>query len=328
MTDPTSTVPSVSPVFVGIDVAKDKLDLARSDTGELLRFVNDASGIDRIVELLVARQPKRIVIESTGGLERPLLAALLDAGLPVALVNPSRVRHFAIGIGILAKTDPLDATVLMRFAERADVRLTQKRSANQAELDALITCRRQLCAARTAQSNARLTTDSKAARLSIDAVLKTLDKQIALLDQQIRKRIDADDDFRHLDRQIRSVPGAGPILSATFIAELGELGTVDRQQISALVGVAPFNHDSGKFKGKRAVRGGRSQVRNVLYMATLAAMRHNPLIRRFADRLRKTGKAAKVVIVACMRKLLTLINAMIRDNLTWHELHVVKILAK
>jgi transposase len=274
----------------------------------------------------VARQPKRIVIESTGGLERVLLAALLDANLPVALVNPSRVRHFAIGIGMLAKTDPLDATVLMRFAERADVRLTQKRSADQVELDALITCRRQLCTARTAQSNARLTTDSKAARSSIDAVLKTLDKQIALLDQQIRKLIDADDDFRHLDRQIRSVPGAGPVLSATFIAELDELGRVDRQQISALVGVAPFNHDSGRFKGKRAVRGGRAQVRNVLYMATLAAMRHNPLIRRFAQRLRGSGKAAKVVIVACMRKLLTLINAMIRDNLTWPELHAVKTL--
>jgi transposase len=326
---PQSVSPrSVSSLFVGIDVAKAKLDLARSDTGELLKFSNDAADINRIVELLARLQPKRIVIESTGGLERALLGALLDANLPVALVNPGRVRHFAIGIGILAKTDPLDATVLMRFAERADVRLTQKRSADQVELDALITCRRQLLVARTAQSNARLTTDSRTARSSIDAVLKTLDKQIALLDQQIRKLIDADDDFKHLDHQIRSVPGAGPILSATFIAELSELGAVDRQEISALVGVAPFNRDSGKFKGQRAVRGGRSQVRNVLYMATLAAMRFNPLIHRFAERLRKTGKASKVVIVACMRKLLTLINAMIRDDLMWHELHVVRILAK
>lgn len=327
MTQSSSTDRSDSPaIFIGIDVAKHKLDLARSDSGELLLFGNDPAGIDRIVTLLLALQPKRIVIESTGGLERSLLAALLDANLPVALVNPSRVRHFAIGCGFLAKTDPLDAAVLMRFAERADLRLTQRRSANQAELDALITCRRQQCAARTAQSNARLTTDSKTARSAIDAVLRTLDKQIKLLDEQIRKLIDADDDFRHLDRQIQSVPGAGPILSATFIAELGELGAVDRQQIGALVGVAPFNHDSGKFRGQRAVRGGRSQVRNVLYMATLAAMRFNPLIRRFAERLRRTGKAAKVVIVACMRKLLTLINAMIRDNLMWHELHAVKTL--
>lgn len=324
---PQSVSPqSVSSIFVGIDVAKDKLDLARSDTGELLTFSNDASDIDRLVALLIALQPKRIVIESTGGLERALLNALLDANLPVALVNPARVRHFAIGSGFLAKTDRIDATVLMRFAETADVRLAQKRSADQAELDALITCRRQLLVARTAQSNARLNTDCKAARSSIDAVLKTLDKQIELLDQKIRKLIDADNDFKHLDKQIRSVPGAGPILSATFIAELGELGHTDRQQISALVGVAPFNRDSGNFKGKRAVRGGRSQVRNVLYMATLAAMRFNPLIRRFAERLRKTGKAAKVVIVACMRKLLTLINAMIRDNLTWPELHAVRIL--
>jgi transposase len=329
MTDlSTSSSSSVAgaPVFVGIDVAKEKLDLARSDSVELHVFGNDASGVGRIVKLLAGLQPKRVVIESTGGLERTLLNALLEAGLPVALVNPGRVRHFAIGIGILAKTDPLDATVLMRFAERADVRLTQKRSENQVELDALITCRRQLCVARTAQGNARLTTDSKTARASIDAVLKTLDKQITLLDQQIRKRIDADDDFKHLDRQIRSVPGAGPILSATFIAELGELGAVDRHEIAALVGVAPFNRDSGNFRGQRAVRGGRAQVRNVLYMATLAAMRFNPLIQRFAQRLRRTGKAAKVVIVACMRKLLTLINAMIRDNLTWPELHVLRIL--
>jgi transposase len=327
MTHDDSSQTVSSPLFVGIDVAKDKLDLARSDTAELLALANDAQGIGRIVESLKTdRRPACIVVESTGGLERPLLAALLDAGLPVALVNPARVRHFAIGIGILAKTDPIDAAVLMRFAQKAEPRLTQKRSANQAELDALITCRRQLCIARTAQSNCRLSTDSKQARASIDAVLKTLDKQIELLDKKIRELIDADDDFKHLDRLIRSVPGAGPILSATFLAELAELGTVGRQQLSALVGVAPFNDDSGKFNGRRAVRGGRVQVRNVLYMATLAAMRFNPLICRFAERLRRTGKAAKVIIVACMRKLLTLINAMVRDNLTWSELRVVKTL--
>jgi len=321
--DPSQVVP---PVFVGIDVAKDKLDLARSDSVELIAVANDGQGIARVVRELTAARPTRIVVESTGGLERPLLEALLDANLPVALVNPARVRHFAIGIGTLAKTDPIDARVLVKFAQLAEPRLAQKRTENQAELDELVTCRRQLTAARTAQANARLTTRSGDAQKSIDAVLKELDKQVELLDRKIRKLIDSDDDFKHLDGLLRSVPGVGPVLSATLLAELRELGTTDRRQITALVGLAPFNHDSGKSTGRRAIRGGRTSVRCVLYMAALAAIRFNPVLSRFADRLRRTGKRAKVIIVACMRKLLALLNAMIRDNLTWTELRVVKAL--
>jgi transposase len=320
----SSTGSSVTHLFVGIDVAKDKLDLARSDSGELLTFTNDARGIGRIVQLLKVAGPTCIVVESTGGLERPLLDALLDADLPVALVNPGRVRHFAIGIGILAKTDPIDASVLMKFAQLAAPRLAEKRSANQAELDALITCRRQLIKSHTEQGNCRQTTRSKSALKSIDSVLKTLDRQIKLLDKKIRELIDSDDDFKHLDRLLRSVPGVGKVLSSTLVAELAELGSTDRREISALVGVAPFNHDSGKFRGKRAIRGGRAQVRNVLYMAALAAMKFNPVVHKFAERLRRTGKTAKVIIVACMRKLLSLLNAMVRDNLMWPELQVVK----
>jgi len=316
----------VSPLFAGIDVAKDTLDLARSDSGELLTFPNDAHGIGRIVALLATARPARIVVESTGGLERPLLEALLDVDLPVALVNPGRVRHFAIGIGILAKTDAIDASVLMEFARLAEPRLAQKRSENQGELDALITCRRQLTAARTGQANCRLSTRSASAQKSIDAVLKTLDKQIELLDEKIRKLIDSDDDFKHLDGLLRSAPGVGPVLSSTLLGELHELGDTDRRQIGALVGVAPFNHDSGTLRGKRSIRGGRTQVRCVLYMATLAAIRFNPVLRNFAQRLGRTGKASKTIIVACMRKLLTLLNAMVRDNLTWPELRVVKAL--
>jgi len=214
----------------------------------------------------------------------------------------------------------------MEFARRAEPRLTQKRSAHQAQLDALITCRRQITCARTAQANCRLTTSSGDALKAIDAVLKTLDKQIELLDKKIRKLIDADDDFKHLDRLLQTVPGVGAVLSATLIAELRELGTTDRRQIGALVGVAPFNRDSGAFHGKRSIHGGRAAVRCVLYMAALAAMRFNPLIRNFAARLGKTGKCAKVIIVACMRKLLILLNAMVRDNLTWEQLSVVKAL--
>ena len=316
----------VSTLFVGIDVAKDKLDLARSDTGELLSLGNDPQGIGRIVDSFRQTRPACIVIESTGGLERPLLEALLDANLPVALVNPGRVRHFAIGLGILAKTDPIDAAVLMKFAQLAGPRLAQKRSANQAELDALITCRRQLNSTRVAQANSRLSTTSKSALKSIDRVIKTLDQQIELLDKKIRQLIDSDDDFKHLDKLLRSVPGVGPVLSATLLAEMSELGDTNRRQIGALAGVAPFNHDSGQFRGQRATRGGRVQVRCVLYMAALAAMRFNPVLKRFADRLAKSGKKAKVVIVACMRKLLTLLNAMLRDNLMWSELNVVKAL--
>jgi transposase len=253
-----------------------------------------------------------------------LVDALLEAGLPVALVNPQRVRQFAIGSGVLAKTDRIDALVLMDFARRGEVRLAQKRSKNQAELDALVTCRRQLIRAHTDQGNCRSSTTSKSALRSIDKVLGTLARQIKLLDEQIRKLIDSDDDFRQMDRVLQSAPGVGPVLSATLTAELSELGTTDRQRISGLVGVAPYNNDSGRFKGKRSIRGGRSQVRNVLYMATLAAMRINPIIRPFADRLRRAGKLNKVIIVACMRKLLTLLNAMVRDNLEWNQLRVVR----
>lgn len=170
----------------------------------------------------------------------------------MAVVNPNRVRHLAIGLSILAKTDPIDAYVLCKFAQLAEHRLTQKRSANQIELDALITCRRQLTRARTDQGNCRLSTFSKTARHSIDTILKALDKQIKLLDARIRTLIDSDDDFKHLDRLLRSVPGVGPVLSSTLVADLGELGNTDRRRISALVGVAPFNADSGKYNGKRA----------------------------------------------------------------------------
>lgn len=309
----------VSTVFVGIDVAKAKLDLACAGSDDLLTVGNDNDGIARILQMLKGKAVACIVVEATGGLEQPLVQALLEESLPVAVVNPMRVRHFAIGVGILAKSDPIDAKVLAKFARIGEVRLTQKRSENQCELDALVTCRRQLVFTRAQHGNCRLTTRSKAAISSIDAVLKTLDKQIKMLDEKIKKLIDSDDDFKHLDQLLQSVPGVGPTLSATLTAEMHELGQTDRRQISALVGVAPFNRDSGNFRGKRSIRGGRIQVRNVLYMATIAAIRCNPVLQRFAQRLQAAGKAAKVIIVACMRKLLALLNAMIRDSLTWNE---------
>lgn len=319
--------PAASPAFVGIDVAKDKLDLAFDGQDRIRTFPNDSAGIAAIIELLSKASPATIVIESTGGLERPLLHALLDADLPVALVNPGRVRHFAIGVGILAKTDPIDARVLARFARLAAPRLAEKAAKNRLELAALVVCRRQLCATRAQQTNRLETTASKAARKSIGAVITTLDSQIQKLDGQIRDLIDSDDEFKTLDKLLRSVPGVGPTLSATLTAELPELGRTDANQIAALAGLAPFNCDSGRSAGKRSIRGGRTPLRCVLYMATLAAIRSNPVIKAFSDRLHKAGKVAKVRIVACMRKLLTLLNAMARDGLTWDQLDTVKNIA-
>jgi len=315
---------STGPIFIGIDVAKAKLDLARSDDPRILTVTNDLDGIRVILQTLSDPAPTVIVIESTGGLERPLLDALLDADLPVALVNPGRVRHLAIGLGILAKTDAIDARVLVEFARHAAPRLNEKRSKHRVELDALITCRRQLVHVRTEQTNRRGATSSKPALKAIDAVLLTVDKQIRKLDGQIKDLIEGDDDLYRKDKMLRAVPGVGAVLSTTLLAELEELGQVDRRQISTLVGVAPINRDSGNTTGIRHIRGGRTTVRCTLYMATLAAMRFNPVISAFARRLADSGKKGKVLIVACMRKLLCLLNAMLRDNVEWQDLNVVR----
>jgi transposase len=322
VTGATATI--VAPIFVGIDVAKEKLDLARSDVGAVETLANDPAGIGQVVATLGAARPVLIVVEATGGLERMLVAALLDADLPVALANPGRVRHFARGIGILAKTDRIDARVLMEFARRGEPRLLKKHSQIRTELAALVACRRQLLHVRTEQSNRRGTTTSKPALRAIDAVLKTVDRQILELDRQIAKLIESDDDLDRDGKLLASVPGVGVVLAGTLLAELAELGTVGRRTVCALVGVAPFNDDSGKIKGRRTIRGGRSSVRGVLYMATLAAMRFNPVIRRFAQRLKAAGKLNKVIIVASMRKLLSILNVMIRDGLRWEQLDLVK----
>lgn len=311
-------------LLVGIDVAKDKLDVARSDSQEVTAFTNDDAGIARLVETLRQAKPVLIVAEATGGYERAVVGALLVADLPVAVANPRHVRHLARGLGISAKTDAIDARVLLAYARHAQPRLAAKRSENCEELEALVTCRRQLTEVRTEQTNRRGVTRSPRARKAIDAVLKTVQRQIDDLDEQIRGLIDSDDDMSRTDRIIRSVPGVGPVLSATILASLGELGTLHRREAAALIGVAPYNRDSGRFKGQRAIRGGRTVVRNVLYMATLAAMRFNPVIRTFADRLKAAGKKNKVVIVACMRKLAAILNAMLRDGIHWSQLKLAQ----
>ena len=323
--------PAASParLYAGIDVSKDQLDLARCDRDAVASFPNDAAGVAAVVALLAGAGPAlaTIVVEATGGLERPLLEALLDAGLPAALVHPGRVRYFARGLGVLAKSDPIDARVLVKFGQLASPRLAERRTKNQAELADLVACRRQLAATRAQQLNRRSSTFSKAALRSLDAVIGALDRQVESLERRIRELIDADDDFKHLDGLLRGVPGVGPALSATIAAELRELGDADRREVCALAGVAPYDADSGGRRGRRSIRGGRTALRCVLYMATLSAMRFNPVISAFAARLRAAGKLGKVVVVACMRKLLTLINAMVRDDLAWDQLNVVKKLA-
>jgi len=314
-------------ILVGIDVAKDTLELARSDSQDILTLANSAPGIKRLVGLLRDLRPTLIVIEATGGYEQPALEAMLDADLPVALAQPAHVRHLAKALGILAKTDAIDARVLIQYARHAGPRLAEKRSKNRVELEALVTCRRQLIMVRTEQSNRLGVTRSASARHAIEKVLKAVQDQIDALEQQIRLLLESDDEMNGWNRRLRTVPGVGPVLSTTLLAEMIELGAVGRTQISALAGVAPFNRDSGRFRGKRSIRGGRASVRSALYMAAVAAIRCNPVIRAFAQRLKAAGKPTKVVIVAAMRKLLTLLNAMVRDRLDWSQLNVVQKLA-
>ena len=315
------------PILVGIDVAKRKLDIARSDTDRVITLDNAETGIAELLAMLEELGPSLIVIEATGGYERLALDAMLDAGLPVALAQPAHVRHMAKALGILAKTDAIDARVLVTYARHASPRLAEKRSKNRAELEALVTCRRQLVRARSEHHNRLDVTRSVSACRALEAVLRTLKRQIEELDAQIRALIESDDDMGGWDKLLRTVPGIGAVVSATLIAELVELGAVGRAQISALAGVAPFNRDSGGFKGKRTIRGGRTHVRSQLYMAAVTAIRCNPIIRAFAERLKAKGKPPKQVIVAAMRKLLTIANAMIRDRVEWSQLRIVQNLA-
>ena len=302
----------------GIDVSKQHLD-ACWDTHEL-RMTNDAAGCNELTTKLKAAGVDLVVVEATGGYERGLVVALHDAGVAVARVNPRQARDFAKSMGVLAKTDRVDARVLRDFADvlarhkdRARY-ITVPVQATRAELAVLMTRRRQLVEMRVAESN-RLEQARAPAAKSIRAVLKVLDAQIAALDADIDGHIDAH--FKDQRELLDSVKGVGPVTILTLLSALPELGHLDRRQISKLVGLAPLANDSGQRTGKRQIWGGRGEVRAVLYMATLAAIRHNPVIQVFHSRLSDAGKPAKVAITACMRKLLTILNAMMRDAKPW-----------
>jgi|SoiMethySBSTD1v2_1073268.scaffolds.fasta_scaffold500641_2 transposase len=310
-----------SPVFVGVDVAKRTWDVHFLPSKKSLSLSADEEALAKLRQELASAGDCLVVMEASGGYERQLAAELVAAGCQVAVVNPRQVRDFAKGVGKLAKTDRIDAAVLARFAETVRPRPLEKLPEKQAELEELVTRRRQLIELRTMEKNRLGQTSRQPARKSISASLDFVRKQLAQIDRKILELIQSHDDWRSTNDVVQSVPGVGQVTGATLVAELPELGKLNRQAISALVGVAPYNNDSGPHEGQRTIRGGRASVRSTLYMATLSGMRHNPSLKRFAARLRQLGKPSKVIITACMRKLLTLLNTLVRTRTPWNPLH-------
>jgi transposase len=304
--------------FVGIDVAKAHLDLAIWPSEQTDRLAHDTAGITALIEQMQALGPQLIVLEATGGLEVALTAALAHARLPVVVVNPRQVRDFARARGVLAKTDRIDAAVLARFAEAIRPEPRPLKDAQTQELTALLTRRRQLVEMLTMEQNRRRTA-RKRVRRDIDAHIRFLERRLHDTDHELRRLITDSPLWRESEDLLRSVPGVGRVMVMTLLADLPELGQLNRRQIAALAGLAPFNRDSGQWRGTRAVWGGRAQVRAVLYMATLTATRCNPVIAAFYQRLRAEGKPAKVALTACMRKLLTILNAIMRTRTPWQQ---------
>ena len=304
--------------FVGIDIAKRTLDVHVLPERTSLTQQNDAKGRGQLREELPPPGKCLIIVEATGGYERALVAELIDAGHQVAVVNPRQVRDFAKACGILTKTDRIDAAVLARFGQAVVPRTQTKIPEKQLELQDLVVRRRQLVELRTAEMNRKENVASKFVKKSLQESVDALTKQIRRFEKRIAALVQSDDDWKLKLEIVQSAPGIGPGTSATLIAEVPELGKLSRRKISALVGLAPFNRDSGEFRGRRAIRGGRSSVRCSLYMATLSARRSNPVIRAFSDRLKALGKKPKVIITACMRKLLVILNTMVKNNTHWN----------
>lgn len=313
---------SESPVFVGIDVAKAQLDIAVRPTGARWSTPNDEAGIATLVTQLQALAPTLIVLEATGGFQRAVVAALTMVGLPVVVANPRQTRDFAKATGQLAKTDALDARALAHFADAVRPTPRPVPDAETAALRALLTRRRQLVAMRTAESNRLGSAPSPLVQADIQAHLAWLDQRLATLDDDLDTTLRASPVWREREALYRSVPGIGPVCARTLLLDLPELGTLSRQRIAALVGVAPFNCDSGTVRGRRAIWGGRAPLRATLYMATLVAVRHNAVLHAHYERLLAAGKAKKVALVACMRKLLTILNAMAKHQTPWQPQEV------
>jgi len=304
---------------IGIDVAKDSLAVDSSPAGLTLSVPNSNEGRRDLIKALKEHTVALVVLEATGGYERPAAAELLEAGFATVVVNPRQVRDFARGLGELAKTDPIDAHVLARFAQIVQPKPRPAASAQQAELAELVVRRRQLVTTLTQESNRAEMARLPRVRRSIEKITNLLEAEIARLDEEIAKLIEADETLSRKDKILRSTPGVGPGTSAMLLSHLPEIGQLNRQEVAALVGVAPWDIKSGRWAGQSSIWGGRADVRSVLYMAALAARRCNPTIRAFARRLEEQGKAFKIVITACMRKLLIILNSMLRSQTPWRQ---------
>lgn len=310
---------SQASVFAGIDVSKERLDLALS-TGGSGSFANTDAGVRELLQQLKPQRCELIVLEATGGFEVPAASALAAAGLPVVVVNPRQARDFARATGQLAKTDQIDARGLALFAERVRPEIRPLAQDDARLLDALLTRRRQLIDMLIAERN-RQSFAPTPLKKNIAKHIKWLERELESVDSDLHRAIQESPIWRAKENLLRSVPGVGPVLSRTLIAELPELGRLNRKEIAALVGVAPLARDSGKFRGRRMIFGGRSSVRKALYMSAVASTRHNPIIQSFYNRLIASGKPPKVALTACMRKLLIILNAVARTGTPWEAQH-------
>ena len=305
-------------VYVGIDVSKARFDIAVRPTGEQWGATNDSERIDDLVAKLEHLHPSLIVLEASGGYERPVVAALAASGLPVAVVNPRQARDFGRATGKLAKTDELDARALAHFAEAVKPEVRPVPDGQAREFAAIIARRRQVVGMLVAERN-RMETALSPVRERIEVHIEFLEAELSDMDGDLDKAIRESSVWREKDDLLRSVPGVGPKVSATLLADLPELGALDSKKLAALVGVAPLNRDSGVFRGKRRVWGGRAAVRQMLYMAAVTAARCNPVFQEFYGRLLTAGKPKKVALTACMRKLLAVLNSMLRHGTRWQQ---------
>jgi transposase len=302
--------------FIGLDVSKDTLELAVRPTEERKTFANQEDGLSLMIDFIKPFSPRLIVLEATGGLEKAAVCACAVAGLPVVVVNPRQVRDFAKAKGILAKTDKIDAGVIAQFAEAIRPEIRPLKAEEAQKLDALLSRRRQISQMITAEKN-RLQSAPVWTRKDIQKHIDWLQKDLDQFSQDLDRMVKESPIWRAKDEILQSVKGVGPVLSVTLISQLPELGTLKGKKIAALVGVAPLNRDSGKFRGRRTIWGGRAEVRSVLLMATRIAIRFNPVIRAFFEHLKKAGKIRKVAETACMRKLLMILNAMMKNQTPW-----------
>ena len=305
-------------IFVGIDISKAQLDVAIRPSAQTLSMSNDKVGINSLIKHLKKLRPELVVLEATGGLERQVLSALVAGEIPVVMANPRRIREFAKSIGQLAKTDRIDASVIAHYAEAVRPKPRPLPDEVSLKLRALTARRRQVLDMIVAEKN-RLATASQAIKKRITAHIAYLEQELNDADQDLDRFIENNAAWKENQEILCSTPSIGPVSSRTLLVELPELGTLDRKKISALVGVAPFPRDSGTLKGRRTIWGGRASVRTALFMATVVATRFNPVIRDFHKRLKAKGKPAKVCLIACMHKLLTIVNAMIKNRIRWSE---------